>query len=70
MTTDTEIKVEGLKALREALGDVKAEKFVTLILREPFDYTAWQRKLWPGESVEAVSDAAAKCRAHTGSSPA
>ena len=45
MITDEELKVEGLKALTEALGDVQAEKFIALIMRSPFDYTKWQRKL-------------------------
>jgi hypothetical protein len=58
MTTDTEIKVRGLKALTEALGHVEAERFITLVLREPFDYTAWQKKLWPERDVEDISASA------------
>ena len=42
MITDEELKIEGLKALTEALGDVQAEKFIALIMRSPFDYTKWQ----------------------------
>jgi hypothetical protein len=26
-----------------------------VIIREPFDYTKWQRDLWPDESVEELS---------------
>jgi hypothetical protein len=37
MRTDTEIRVEGVRALTSALGSVEAERFITLILREPFD---------------------------------
>lgn len=55
MITDTEIRLLGVRALREALGDVNAEKFISLILREPFDYTDWQRELWTDKSVEEVS---------------
>jgi hypothetical protein len=33
--TDTEIKVRGLKALADALGHVEAERFITLLMREP-----------------------------------
>lgn len=62
MITDEELKVEGLKALTEALGDVQAEKFIALIMRSPFDYTKWQRKLWVEKSVEEISDAAMKLR--------
>ena len=65
MITDTEIKVEGMKALTSALGEVQAEKFVTLLLREPFDYTKWQRRLWPDRDVVDLSRAAMACRAGT-----
>ena len=55
MMTDTEIKVKGMEVLTAALGEVYAEKFVTLMMREPFDYTAWQRNLWDDKSVEEIS---------------
>ncbi len=58
MTTDTELRVNGLRALVDALGTVEAERFITLILREPFDYTEWQRRLWADKSVEELSKAA------------
>ena len=58
-------KVEGLKALTEALGDVQAEKFTALVMRSQFDYTKWQRKLWVEKSVEEISDAAMKLRKST-----
>ena len=62
MITDTEIKATGFQALVAALGDVQAEKFIALIQREPFDYTEWQRTLWPDKSVEEISEAAMKQR--------
>jgi len=55
MITDIEIKQRGIKALIADLGNVQAERFISLIIREPFDYTKWQRDLWPDESVEALS---------------
>jgi hypothetical protein len=60
--TDTEIKVRGLKALADALGHVEAERFITLLMREPFDYTEWQKSLWPERSVEDISKAAMEFR--------
>ena len=33
----------------------EAERFITLLLREPFDYTTWQRTLWPDKSIEDIS---------------
>jgi hypothetical protein len=41
MITDTEIKLKGLEVLINKLGRVEAERFVSLIMREPFDYTKW-----------------------------
>ena len=62
MRTDTEIRVQGLRALVDALGIVEAEKFISLILREPFDYTKWQQNLWPDKSVAEISKAAMESR--------
>ena len=58
MKTDTEIRTRGLQVLIDALGLVEAERFITLILREPFDYTQWQKNLWPDRSVREISQAA------------
>lgn len=58
MITDTEIKLQGVEALIMALGEVQAERFISLILREPFDYTDWQQKLWPTQSIEQISQMA------------
>jgi hypothetical protein len=60
--TETEIKIKGMEALITALGEVQAEKFITLMIREPFDYTLWQRKLWNDKSVKEISDMAMKNR--------
>ena len=46
MLTDTEIKINGYKVLVDALGEILAEKFISLMIREPFDYTKWQKGLW------------------------
>ena len=52
MKSDTLIKSEGMKVLAENLGIVEAERFITLVLREPFDYTKWQRNLYGDTSVK------------------
>ena len=65
MITDTELKIKGLTVLTECLGPVEAEKFISLLLREPFDYTKWQRRLWQREKVERLSRNAMKYRRHT-----
>ncbi len=63
MSTDTEVRVRGFNALVEALGPVEAERFIALLLREPFDYTQWQRSLWAEQGVHELSQAAMALRA-------
>ena len=60
--TDNEIKLQGIEALITSLGEVKAERFISLILREPFDYTKWQEKLWIDKSIEEISHMAMENR--------
>lgn len=62
MLTDIQIKKKGLKALIDKLGDVGAEKFISMIIKEPFDYTQWQRLLWTEQSVDQVSEKAMQHR--------
>jgi len=60
MSTETEIKERGIKALMKELGEVDTEIFIKMILREPFDYTKWQRTLWDDKNVEEISSEATK----------
>ncbi len=62
MMTDEELKVQGVRALIAALGDVEAERFVSLLTRAPFDYTKWQANLWPDVAVADLSLEAMKVR--------
>jgi len=62
MLTDIEIRKKGLKVLIDALGNVNAEKFVSLIIKEPFDYTEWQSTLWNDQSVNQLSESAMRYR--------
>lgn len=55
MITDTEVRIRGIQTLIAALGELDAERFITLLLREPFDYTKWQRSLWSDKSIEEIS---------------
>ena len=52
MRSDALIKSDGMRVLAENLGIVEAERFITLVLREPFDYTEWQRSLYGDMSVK------------------
>jgi hypothetical protein len=68
MITDAEIKIKGFKVLLESLGEIEAERFISLIIREPFDYTKWQRSLWIGKTVAEISSHAMHLRKEEGSS--
>ena len=43
----------------DAFGDVDAERFITLNIREPQDYTEWRkRNMYVGESVHQTAERA------------
>ncbi len=67
--SDTLIRREGMEALMEKLDLVDAERFITLIKKEPFDYTRWQETLYDGMSVEEICAAAVR-RARAEEAPA
>ncbi|MBR4474941.1 MAG: hypothetical protein IKS55_15065 [Oscillospiraceae bacterium] len=59
MSSNTiELMNRGMECLTEALGVVDAEQFISVIIRERFDYTKWQRQYFdrmvPGEFHENV----------------
>lgn len=62
MITDTELKVQGIETLIKALGELNTERFISLLLLEPFDYTKWQRTLWTDKSIEEISEMAMQRR--------
>jgi hypothetical protein len=49
-----------MKVLINNLGKVEAERFISLIIREPFDYTEWQKDLFNNMSVKELSNLAMK----------
>ena len=63
--SDTIIMERGMRSLVESLGEVDAERFITRLIREPFDYTKWQRNLFEGMTAEEISSEAVKfCKAN------
>ena len=54
MKSDTLIKSDGMRILAENLGIIEAERFIMLMLREPFDYTEWQRSLYGDVGVKEL----------------
>jgi hypothetical protein len=41
--TETILMKTGMKILIEQLGNIEAERIVSILLREPFDYTEWRK---------------------------
>ena len=62
MITDTELRLQGIAVLAQALGSVEAERFVALIQREPFDYTKWRQDKWNDLSIDEISERAMAAR--------
>ena len=52
---------KGMRCLTSELGLVEAERFISLLLREPFDYTEWRKdNLFVGMSLDEIIDEADK----------
>ena len=64
MLTETEIKMKGFEALYEALGDLDVEKFISLLIRDPFDYTKWSKDLWHDKTLTQISKEAMDYQKH------
>ena len=52
--TESQLRIDGMKALTDRLGMVEAERFVAILLREKFDYTQWRRSLWGNISLDKL----------------
>ena len=37
------------------MGEVGAQRFISQLIREPFDYAEWQENLFEGMSVKEIS---------------
>jgi hypothetical protein len=61
MTNSAVLLDRGIRCLTNELGLVEAEKFVYLLLSEPFNYTEWRKEnLFAGMTVDEISRAADK----------
>ena len=55
MNTTTSIMNEGITCLIERLGIIETEIFISQLIREPFDYTKWQREHYANMSVSELN---------------
>jgi hypothetical protein len=49
---------DGMNCLLEKLGVIETEIFISHILREPFDYTAWQKEHYAEISLHELNQKA------------
>lgn len=64
-----EIMNTGMRCLKEKLGVVEAERFISVIIREQFDYTKWQNQYFTemtDEDFHAKAVEYAKANPHRG----
>ena len=67
MTNNAVLLDRGMRCLNNELGILDTERFVALILREPFDYTEWRKNnLFVDMSIDDIIDEADKyCKDNT-----
>jgi hypothetical protein len=56
---DTLLSLNAIKCLIKNFGIVQTERFISIIIKEPFDYTKWQKDLYSDMSVDELFNAAA-----------
>ena len=54
MRTDITLRHEAMEALVRTLGIVDAERFISMVKRDTFDYTEWRRSLWNNMTIEEI----------------
>ena len=60
MKTDSEIRYEGMNTLLKYMNNLDAERFISIIKRNNFDYTKWRQGLFEDMSIDEISAAAQK----------
>jgi hypothetical protein len=55
MSTTATIMRDGINCLVERLGVIETEIFISQLIREPFDYTQWQREYYAGMTVSELN---------------
>ena len=56
----------GMKLLRENLGSIETEIFISNVGRKGFDYTEWRKNLWEDLTPDEVFERAKKAQTKYG----
>ena len=56
---ETALRSKGMQVLLQGLGDVEAERFINLLIRDNINYTEWRKtELTEPDSIEELSQQA------------
>ena len=58
MRTDNVLRYEAMELLMQKFGAVDAERFISMVKRDTFDYTEWRRGQWNDMTIEEIHAAA------------
>ena len=58
MRTDNVLRYEAMELLMRTFGAVDAERFISMIKRDTFDYTEWRRGQWNDMTIDGIFEAA------------
>ena len=58
MASDIEVLNRGINCLLEKLGVIETEQFISVVNREKFDYTEWQRQRFDNMRSDEFNEAA------------
>jgi hypothetical protein len=48
------IQADAMNVLIENFGEVDAERFISIVKSDNFDYTKWQRNLWKDKTIDEI----------------
>ena len=58
MRTDSVVRLEAMDVLLATLGPVDAERFISMVKRDIFDYTEWRRDQWNDMTIDEIFEKA------------
>jgi len=67
---DTILSRNAMKCLVDNFGVVQTERFIALIIKEPFDYTQWQKDLFNDITTDELFNAASNWKKQMSTSTA
>ena len=56
----------GIRLLREHLGSIETEIFISKVSRKGFNYTEWRENLWDGLTIDEIFERAEKAQVKYG----